>query len=266
MVPPAIEIENICFAFEDNEVLHNISLRIDPGDFVAFVGPNGGGKTTLLRLILGLLQPLHGRIRVFGQDPRAVRQRVGYVPQHLEFDTRFPVTVLDVVIMGRANRQRIGPYRKADRQAARMGLARVRLEDLERRSFAELSGGERQRVLIAQALAGEPDLLLLDEPTANVDTLVEHHIYELLKELSKSLTLVLVSHNLNVVTACVSHVACINRTAELSPVAEMTAATFREAYGSDIAVLRHGVHCHVISPFDALQVPHQGTLEPAGDS
>ena len=184
MSEAVVELTDVCFAYERREVLHNVSLTVHQRDMVAFVGPNGGGKTTLLRLILGLLTPRFGSVRVLGGSPQVARRRVGYVPQHLLFDPQFPVSALDVVAMGRVERRWAGPYSRADRSVALQALAHVDMGELAGRSFSGLSGGERQRVLIAQALAAEPELLLLDEPTASVDYLVEHRIYELLRRLN----------------------------------------------------------------------------------
>jgi zinc transport system ATP-binding protein len=255
--PPAIEIEDLCFGYEAEEVLHNVNLRLEAGAFLALVGPNGGGKTTLLRLLLGLLSPRYGTIRIFGAPPEQARRRLGYVPQHIQFDRDFPVSVIDVVLMGRVERHRFGPYRRADREAAGHALEQVDLADLAGRPFADLSGGQRQRVLIAQALASEPDILLLDEPTANVDSLVQHKVFELLKELNRERTILLVSHNLNVVTGYVSHVACVNRTVAVHPVDELTVSVVHEMYGGDLTILKHDFECQIINPGPGLHTPHR---------
>ena len=258
MPEPVIEFDDVCFAYEREEVLHNVSLRILERDMVALVGPNGGGKTTLLRLALGFLKPKFGAVRVFGSAPDAVRRRIGYVPQHVLFDPQFPVNALDVVKMGRVDRRMAGPYRRGDVEEALRALEQVDMVELHKRPFSELSGGERQRVLIAQALVSGPDLLLMDEPTANVDYVVEHRLYELLRALNKRLTVVIVSHNLNVITGHVTRVVCVNRTAEIHAAAEITAAVFREAHGGDMALLKHDVQCHVIDPYTAMHSPHKG--------
>lgn len=258
MVPePVIEFDDVCFAYEREEVLHNVTLQILNRDMVALVGPNGGGKTTLLRLALGFLKPKFGAVRVFGAAPDAVRRRIGYVPQHVLFDPQFPVNALDVVKMGRVDRRRAGPYRRSDGEAALQALEKVDMAELRRRPFAELSGGERQRVLIAQALVSGPDLLLMDEPTANVDYVVEHRLYDLLRALNERLTVVIVSHNLNVITGHVTRVVCVNRTAEIHAASEVTATVFREAHGGDMALLKHDVRCHVIDPYTAMHSPHK---------
>jgi zinc transport system ATP-binding protein len=254
---PAIEIEDMCFGYETAEVLHNVNFRVEAGAFLALVGPNGGGKTTLLRLLLGLLTPRYGAIRGFGVAPEAARQRLGYVPQHIQFDPAFPVSVIDVVLLGRVDRHWFGPYRRSDRRTAMHALEQVDLEDMANHPFSDLSGGQRQRVLIAQALASEPELLLLDEPTANVDSLVQHKLFELLKELNQRLTILLVSHNLNVVTGYVSHVACVNRTVDVHPVRELTASVVHETYGGDLTILRHNFACQIINPDRSLHTPHQ---------
>lgn len=253
-----VHFQDVCFAYERREVLHNVDLHIPDGSFVAVVGPNGGGKTTLLKLMLGLLTPGRGTVRVFGAPPGRHRRAIGYVAQHLGFDPAFPVSALDVVLMGRADRHRFGPYRRHDRAKALQALERVHLQHLARRPLARLSGGERQRVLIAQALASDPDFLLLDEPTANVDTAVEHEIYDLLHELNDHMTLMVVSHNLNVVSRHASHIVCVNRTASLTRVDSLTEERLHAFHRGDMTIFQHPESCHVHDPSRALQEPHHG--------
>ncbi len=254
---PIVEFADVCFSYEREEVLHNVSLKVPKRALVACVGPNGGGKTTLLRLTLGLLAPQRGSVRVFGASPTGVRSRVGYVPQSVRFDADFPVTVEDVVLMGRVEQHAVGPYSRMDRDMARQALAWVGLERLASRPYASVSGGERQRILIGQALATDPELLLMDEPTANVDAVVQHSIYELLKELNARLTIVVVSHNLNVVTRHATHVICVNRTAVLRPMNELDAHCLQEAYGGDMTVLQHEATCHILDPSEIMEKPHR---------
>jgi len=254
----ALRFNDVCFAYEHQEILHNVDLSIPDRSLVAVVGPNGGGKTTLMRLALGLLKPRRGTVHVFGDAPERRRRRIGYVAQHLRFDPAFPVSVLDVVLMGRVDRHWLGPYRRGDRAKAVEALERVRLGHLSRRALAQLSGGERQRALIAQALGTEPDLLLLDEPTANVDTTVEHEIYDLLRELNERMTIVVVSHNLSVVTRHASHVACVNRTASLTRMDEFTEGELHSLHRGDMTVLQHELSCHVLDPSGVMREPHHG--------
>jgi zinc transport system ATP-binding protein len=207
----AVRIRDLSFFYAEHPVLQDVQLDITAGDFVAIIGPNGGGKTTLLRLILGLLVPDTGAIRVFGRRPTKARQRIGYMPQHSHLDPVFPVTVMDVVQMGcLGKRPPWGPFRAQDRAAAARALEDVELLDLQHRRFASLSGGQRQRVLIARALASEPDLLLLDEPTASLDPQVQDDLYDLLGELNKRMTVALVSHDISVVSQYVDKVVCVN--------------------------------------------------------
>jgi zinc transport system ATP-binding protein len=257
--------EDVCFAYEREEVLHNVNLHIHAGSLVAIVGPNGGGKSTLLRLALGLIRPFRGEVRVLRERPERSRRRVGYVPQQLLFDPAFPVNTLDVVLMGRAERHLAGPYRRSDRRAAMEALERVNLADQARRGFADLSGGERQRVLIAQSLVSDPSLLLLDEPTANVDPTVESRIYDLLKELNERITIVVVSHNLNVVTRHASHLVCVNRTASILPMEELTQEKLQAIRQGDMTVLHHEHSCHVIDPSEAMRVPHRASHTSSGE-
>ena len=261
MNEPVIDVRDVCFAYAGQEVLHNVTFRVPARAFVAVVGPNGGGKTTLLKLVLGELTPRFGQVRVLGGAPREVRRRIGYVPQALPFDPGFPVCARDVVLMGRVDRHVVGPYRRADRQAADAALTQVGMAHCERRPFADLSGGERQRVLIAQALVSSPELLLLDEPTASVDPAATRQLHALFRELKTDRTIVMVSHNLGAVTGHATHVLCVNRAAELQTLADVTAGTVRETAGGEIALLQHGPECHVLDSSAVLDSPHHGAGE-----
>ena len=222
---PIISIQHLCFSYDAREILHDVNLDITAGMFAAMVGPNGGGKTTLLRLILGLLTPKHGHVSVFGQTPAAARRRIGYVPQAILFDPNFPASVLDIVLMGRVERHFFGGYRQADRNAALQRLDDVGMQSFASHSFSELSGGQRQRVLIAQALASEPQLLLLDEPVANLDQKNAAILFDLLGKLNQQVTILMVSHNLTMVSKYVSHVICVNQTVKLHPIQDLQTDT-----------------------------------------
>ena len=249
MTNPIIELRNVSFSYQAVPVLENVNLTIYDRESICIVGPNGGGKTTLLRLLLGQLRPTQGEIRIFGKPPEQARLQIGYMPQRSEYDSLFPVTVMDVVLMGRLGRGGLsgwlGWYGRKDRAAAREALEQVHLADSARRNFAALSGGQRQRVLIAGALCCQPELLLLDEPTANVDSLVEERLFDELRQLAGRMAIVLVSHDLGFVTSLVQRVICVNRQAVAHPAAQLTADVIREMYGGDVNVVRHGdVMCH----------------------
>ncbi len=243
---PAIETRGLTFAFPgDPPAVTDASFTIAEGDFASIVGPNGGGKTTLLRLLLGLLAPTRGEVRLFGLPPETARRQVGYLAQHPQLDPHFPVCVRDVALMGRLGRGRpLGPFGRADKDAALRALAEVGLADAARRPFAALSGGQKQRVLIARALACEPRLLLLDEPTASLDQHVEGELFELLRELNRRLTVMIVSHDLGVVARAVRTVVCVNRTVAVHPTGEVTAETIRAMYGDEARLVRHDRHGH----------------------
>jgi zinc transport system ATP-binding protein len=241
---PAIEMRDLSFAYDAAPVLSDVELMIAERDLVCLVGPNGGGKTTLLKLMLGLLVPQRGEIKVFGRSPRDARRLIGYMPQHTQFDPSFPVTAIDVVLMGRlCGVRKLGPYRAIDRHAADAALAEVGLADLRRRPFSALSGGQRQRVLIARALACEPRLLLLDEPTANLDPSVEEQLYELLRRLNERLTIVLVSHDVGFVSTFVKSVICVNREVIAHLTGELTGDALTRIYGHTVRAVRHD-HSH----------------------
>lgn len=237
----AILVESLWFSYNGHPVLEDVNLSIPQGDFVSFVGPNGGGKTTLLKLILGLLRPSRGHVQVFGIAPEQARPRIGYMPQHPDLDPQFPATVLDVALMGRLGhgRRRFGPYSKEDKEAVARALDQVGLHNVRKQPFSSLSGGQRQRLLIARALACDPELLLLDEPTANLDMVMEGDLYELLQTLNQRLTVVMVSHDLGFVSRIVKNVICIKRRVLMHPTCEITGEIINEMYGSPMRMVRH---------------------------
>lgn len=236
---PAIEFQNVGFSYGPAPVLEEATLRIDEGELACIVGPNGGGKTSLLKLIVGLLKPTSGRVSVFGQPPEQSRRRIGYMPQYARFDPHFPATVMDIVLMGRLGRSWGGPYSRRDRVAARRALAEMLLTDLAGRPFADLSGGQRQRALIARALAGEPDLLLLDEPTANVDAAVELKLIEFIRRLGRRLTILMVTHDLGFVSEIVQSVICVNRRVVTHPTSALTGQAIHDLYGAQVRMVHH---------------------------
>ncbi|MBL7221960.1 MAG: ABC transporter ATP-binding protein [Phycisphaerae bacterium] len=240
----AVDIRDLWFSYNGMPVLQNVNLSILTGQKVCMVGPNGGGKTTLVKLILGLLHPTRGQVQVLGGHPTVERKRIGYAPQHAAFDPKFPVSVTDVVLMGRIGQASVlGPYRRGDRLAAGKALEAVGMADLARRAFSDLSGGQKQRVLIARALASGPELLLLDEPTANLDIGVEADFHQLLEQLSEKLTLVMVSHDVGFVSQLVDKVVCVHGSVAVHPTAELTGELMRDLYGHDVMLVRHDHNC-----------------------
>jgi zinc transport system ATP-binding protein len=240
---PAVCLRDVSFSYDGSPVIENAELCIDERSFVSIVGPNGGGKTTLLKLMLGILKPASGAVRVFGQEPKSIRRQIGYLPQSAQFDPHFPISAIDVVLMGRLGTS-LTAFRTSadDRRTAEKALDDVGLLENKDRSFASLSGGQRQRALIARALACEPRILLLDEPTANLDQLVESRLYDLLKSLSQQLTVILVSHDLGFVSRFVERVVCVNRKVHIHPTCDLSSEIINEMYGIDVKAVRHDVH------------------------
>lgn len=241
----AIEIHGLDFAYGSHPVLRGVDVSVAAGSFVSIVGPNGGGKSTLLKLILGLLRPDRGQVRVLGESPNRARRRVGYMPQHAHVDPQFPVTVTDVVLMGCLGPgRRLGPYRRRDRDVALQALTETNADDFGDRRFSDLSGGQRQRVLIARALACEPEMLLLDEPTASLDPGVQDDLFELLNLLNERMTVVLVSHDVGVVSQYVDKILCVSGQVEEHDSSAISGALAKLYGGSNgLALVRHD-HSH----------------------
>lgn len=238
-----ISIERLSFSYDTMAVLEDVDLSVHDNDFIWIVGPNGGGKTTLLKLMLGLLSPKTGIIQVFDKAPVEVRTRMGYMPQVANLDLKFPANVLDIAMMGRlGNGTRFGPFRRRDKQAAAKALKETGLYDLRHRSFSALSGGEQRRLLIARALACEPEILLLDEPTANLDLVAEKELFIMLKSLNERLTIILVSHEPAFVSEFVKRVICVNRTVSEHPTCTIDGDFMGDLYGGKLRMVRHDQH------------------------
>ena len=240
LASPVIRVEGLSFSFGLAPVLRAIDLEIVAGEFVGLVGPNAGGKSTLLRLILGLLRPQSGRIEVLGTSPKEARRHLGYVPQYPGFQRDFPISVEQVVLTGRLGLSAgLGWYRRADREAAHRALSEVEAADLARRRIGTLSGGQLQRVLLARALVGDPKILILDEPTANIDQRVEGEIFDLLAALNARLTILVVSHDIAFISGYVTRVACLNRTLVCHRTNAIDGELIHRLYGETVRSVAH---------------------------
>jgi zinc transport system ATP-binding protein len=230
---PAVRLEDVSFAYEtDKPVLEGIDLEVDRGEFLAILGPNGGGKTTLLKIVLGLLRPTQGRVRVFGRHVSQGDGNIGYLPQMRGANPQFPVTVLEIVLMGLSGpRQKGIRHGEGDRERARQALDTVGMRDFEGCDLGSLSGGQLQRIFIARALVSEPELLILDEPTSNIDPRSKFCFFEFLAGLSRSVTVIVVSHDISLAAAQVSSIACVNRQLIYNPKPELTQEMITLLYG-----------------------------------
>jgi zinc transport system ATP-binding protein len=239
---PIIEIDDVSFAYDIGPpALEHVSLTVDDGEFMGLVGPNGGGKTTLLKIVLGLLKPSAGTVRVAARTPRAARGMIGYVPQYARFVRDFPISVEKTVLLGRLGRTRSwGGWRAPDLAAARKAMAETEVLDLARRPLDTLSGGQLQRVLVARALACEPRILLLDEPTANVDLRAEAEIFDLFKALNRRMTIVVVSHDIGFISRYVTRVACLNHSLVCHQPVPIGAEVLEQLYGMPVQRIVHG--------------------------
>ncbi len=236
-----VSFEDVSFSRGDHVILDKVDLEVHRNDLTWIVGPNGGGKTTLIRLMLGLLKPTSGTVRVFDQRPERARRRIGYMAQQTSLDPQFPIDVLSVVLMGRLGPDLpLGPFRNRDKQVALKALETVGLTDVAPRPYSSLSGGQQRRLFIARALACEPDLLILDEPTANLDPAVQARLYALLQDLQSQITIVMVSHDPTFVVDSVERVVCVKQHVHVHPTSAFDSAMLGELYGDrDLRMVRH---------------------------
>ncbi|MFW6414355.1 MAG: metal ABC transporter ATP-binding protein [Verrucomicrobiota bacterium] len=237
---PVIKLRDVTFAYERRPVLQDVSLDIMPRDFLGIIGPNGSGKTTLLKIILGLLTPDSGTVEIEGHRKAGAAGLIGYVPQFAWFDRDFPISVMETVLMGLLSRTgMIGPYGKEAKEKARRTLQLVNADNLVDRQIGEISGGELQRALVARALVHEPRVLLLDEPTANIDYQAEESFFDLLHRLNENITIVLVSHDIGFVTSHVNRVACLNRTLICHPTEDISGDMISNIYQTPVDLVAH---------------------------
>ncbi len=244
---PLVETRNLTFRVEGEEIVSDMTLQIMPGDYTAIIGPNGGGKTTLMRLILGLNKKSSGQIKLFGIDQKRFKswEKIAYVPQNvLQIDHRFPATVKEVVQMGRtALKKAWRGFSEEDALIIDAAMVKLGVQHLQDRLIGELSGGQRQRVMIARALASQPRLLILDEPNTGVDVVSQKKFYALLKQLNEEegLTIVFITHDIGVIADDIKKVICINQKmlSCSNPKEVLSCSTMSEVYGVDAHLIHH---------------------------
>lgn len=208
-----IDIDHVIFAYDKQVILENINLHVEEKDFLAIIGPNGGGKSTLLKLILGINKPQKGSISVLGKSPSKSLTHIGYVPQNTHINTDFPIKVIEVVMMGHVGGKRpLFGYGKEETLCAMGALAQVGMQEYAQTKINALSGGQRQRVMIARALCAHPSILILDEPTSSIDVAGQKEIYELIKQLNERMTILVVSHDISVILEYATKAAYVNKT------------------------------------------------------
>jgi zinc transport system ATP-binding protein len=237
-----IDIRDMDAGYENEPVLENINFTVYEADFIGLIGPNGGGKTTLIKVLLGLIIPSRGCVSIKGLPVAEGRRYLGYVPQVVEFDRQFPISVWDVVQSGRlGKRGLLHPYNQADKQIVESALRNVEMLDFCKKPVGELSGGQRQRVYIARALASEPEVLILDEPTSNVDPQVSSSIFSLLNKLNEKITIMMITHDMSAVSSYTKTVGCINRHLHYHGGKELTAEMIEATYQCPVDLIAHGL-------------------------
>jgi zinc transport system ATP-binding protein len=248
-----IDIQNLNFSYNSQPVLLDVNLTIKSGDFAAMIGPNGGGKTTLLKLMLGLLDAGSGTMRIFDKRPQDVSHRIGYVPQDVHINKNFPVSALDVVLMGKLKPGKgWSRHSQQDRIAALNALEQVEMEKYHNHRIGDLSGGQKQRVFIARALVTDPELLFLDEPTSSIDTKGQTEFYSLLNALNEKITIIVVSHDLMVISGYIKSVICVNQRLHYHGHAELTGEMIEMMYSCTaeetcpVELIAHGLPHRVL--------------------
>ncbi len=239
-----IEVKNLNFSYNKNiKVLEKVYFEMMEDDFVGLIGPNGGGKTTFLKILIGILKPDFGEVRVFGKSPKKARNDIGYVPQYAKIELDFPIKVIDVILTGILSRKRMfSRYSKIDKEKSLAAMQKVGIENLKNKQIGELSGGQIQRVLIARALVREPQLLILDEPTSNIDISSEKNLFEYLKEINSSKTaIIVVSHDIGAISPFIKQVGCLNKTMFFHREGTINEGLIKAGYKCDMDLIGHGM-------------------------
>ncbi|MDD3653523.1 MAG: metal ABC transporter ATP-binding protein [Desulfotomaculaceae bacterium] len=239
----AIEIRSLSVYYNNLCALDSVNLNVKEQEFLGIIGPSGGGKSTLLKSVLNLVKPSSGSIKIFGQPLRLSLNQIGYVPQNIRFDRHFPINVKDVVLMGRISRHKplFLRYKQADLTIVSQILKDLEIGHLIDRQIGQLSGGQLQRVLLARALAVEPRILLLDEPTSNVDSYSKTLIYSILKELSRRIAVIVVTHDIWAISSLIDQVACLNVKLHYHGGTELNDEIIQNVFGCPVDLIAHGV-------------------------
>jgi zinc transport system ATP-binding protein len=242
-----IDLKDVWVSYGNVPVLEEVNLVVEDRDFLAIIGPNGGGKSTLLKVILGLIKPDRGSVKLLGDDPKRTRKYAGYVPQYISSNLEFPISVWEVVLMGCLGRK--GPFRgynEEDKKAAYEALKVVDMLDYRDRQIGELSGGQKQRVFIARSLVTHPKLLILDEPSTGIDSKRQKEFYELLNRLKSGIAILLVTHDMSALSVYVDKVACLNRRLHYHNSKELSPDDLEAAYQCPVELIAHGVPHRVL--------------------
>ncbi|KUG26718.1 zinc abc transporter, atp-binding protein znuc [hydrocarbon metagenome] len=237
----AIEVKNLFFRYEDLPVLEDINFEVDEKDFVGIIGPNGGGKTTLIKILVGLLKSQQGTVNIFGKPVSVMNHLIGYVPQNFNFDSSFPISVIDVAKMGRINQSKKFKNSAEDQLIAEECLKKVDMFEMKDKLIGNLSGGQKQRVLIARALSAEPKILILDEPTASIDSKAGLNFYELLHNLNEEMTIIMISHDIGVISQYVEKIACLNKKLVFHDSKEISREMLEQTYQCPVDLIAHGL-------------------------
>ncbi|NLY60210.1 MAG: ABC transporter ATP-binding protein [Clostridiales bacterium] len=243
-----INVSNLTVYYQKMCALSNVNLKVRDREFLGIIGPNGGGKSTLLKAILGLISPSSGKIEVYGKPPAKALGLMGYVPQFTKFHRDFPITVEETVLMGRLSGKTplFHKYSKTDMDIAHSLMDKLEIYSLRKRQIGQLSGGQLQRTLIARALTVEPKILILDEPTASLDAESKSHIYSILEKLNRDMTIIMVTHDMNAISSHVHSLACLNKKLFYHGHSELSDDIIHQIYGCPIDLIAHGVPHRVL--------------------
>lgn len=241
-----LELQNVTAGYGTHVALKNVNLSVYDQDFIGVIGPNGGGKTTLIKVILGILKPFQGHVKAFHDTARDFVKNVGYLPQFHHIDQKFPISVLEVVLSGLMKKGKlISGYSRKEKELARQMLSDMGIAELEKKTVGELSGGQLQRVMLARSIISEPRLLLLDEPNTFVDNKFEGELYDLLNNLNEQMAIILVTHDLGTISSYVKTIACVNREVHYHKSNVITEKQL-SAYNCPIQLITHGEVPHTV--------------------
>ena len=242
---PIIQISELYAAYDEKTVLRNVNLSVYERDFLGIIGPNGGGKTTLIKNILGLHQPQKGKIRFYKEGKEVPEINMGYLPQYNNIDKKFPISVYEVILSGLSKQKSIfRRYSNEQHELVRQMIVRMGLEGMDKRAIGKLSGGQLQRALLGRALVSNPEVIILDEPNTYIDKRFEAKLYSLLEDINKERAIILVSHDIGTVLKNVKTIACVNETVHYHPHTEVPTEWLEEHFGCPIEMLGHGTFPH----------------------